>query len=132
MSKKFSNTHLDNDTAIVSGGATAGIAASRMYNITSVAQPNLNNAKTSVLIGNVVGGSSAVNGRVFFRGTSDDYDMWAEVGGTGSAWNWAGVLPYFKKGRIVIFKELNLANYGLGSLLYSANCVSCSRFQHYL
>jgi choline dehydrogenase-like flavoprotein len=68
-----------------------------MYSINSVPQPNLNNAVTSVLIGKVVGGSSAVNGMVFFRGTSDDYDMWAELGGSGSTWNWAGVLPYFKR-----------------------------------
>jgi choline dehydrogenase-like flavoprotein len=57
----------------------------------------MNNREQSVLIGCCVGGSSAVNGMVFVRGTKPEYDGWAELGGPGSTWNWDGVLPYFKK-----------------------------------
>lgn len=63
-----------------------------MYNITSVGT-----VKQFVGIGCVVGGSSAVNSQVFMRGTSEDYDRWAAIGGEGSTWGWNDLLPYFKK-----------------------------------
>jgi choline dehydrogenase-like flavoprotein len=31
------------------------------------------------------------------RATAKDYDIWAELGGKGSTWNWKGIFPYFKK-----------------------------------
>ena len=69
----------------------------RMFNITSQPQPELNDRIFSVGIGCVVGGSSSVNGQVFLRGTKEELDSWAELGGEGSTWDWEGVLPYFKK-----------------------------------
>jgi choline dehydrogenase-like flavoprotein len=57
----------------------------------------MNSREQKVLIGCCVGGSSAVNGMVFVRGTKPEYDGWAELGGSDSTWNWDGVLPYFKK-----------------------------------
>ena len=45
--------------------------------------------------GRVLGGSSSINGMVYIRGHSSDYDRWAQLGLTG--WGWDGVLPYFKK-----------------------------------
>ena len=70
----------------------------RMYNITSMPNPALNNRQFNVGIGNMVGGSSGVNGQVFLRGTREEYNSWAELGGGGdSTWNWEGLLPYFKK-----------------------------------
>ncbi|KAH7024392.1 uncharacterized protein B0I36DRAFT_250584 [Microdochium trichocladiopsis] len=64
-------------------------------------QPNreLNNISTLAFVGNVVGGSSAVNGMQAPRGTKDEYNRWAEVyGDGGEGWGWEGMLPYFKKG----------------------------------
>ncbi|CAI4218730.1 unnamed protein product [Parascedosporium putredinis] len=46
------------------------------YNITSQPSPELNNRTFNVGIGCIVGGSSAVNGQVFQRGTAGDYDIW--------------------------------------------------------
>ena len=43
--------------------------------------------------GKVLGGSSAINGLIFIRGQSQDYDHWAALGNTG--WGWRDVLPYF-------------------------------------
>lgn len=43
----------------------------------------------------VVGGGSSINGELANRGTPDDFDEWAARGATG--WNWASVLPYFRK-----------------------------------
>ncbi len=44
--------------------------------------------------GKVTGGSSAVNGQVFFRGIPEDYDEWAEQG--NGEWAFLKVLPYFR------------------------------------
>ena len=45
--------------------------------------------------GRVVGGSSSINGLVFIRGQSQDFDDWAALGATG--WRYRDVLPYFLK-----------------------------------
>jgi choline dehydrogenase len=82
-----------------------------LYNITSVPQKYMNNRTQAVNIGNVVGGSSAINGMAFMRGTSDEYDGWgAELGGPNSTWNWKGVLPYFKKAAYFTPPRGELAN----------------------
>lgn len=43
----------------------------------------------------LLGGGSAINALVANRGAPGDYDDWEERGASG--WNWASVLPYFKK-----------------------------------
>ena len=45
--------------------------------------------------GKVTGGSSAINGQVWFRGIPEDFDEWAEAGNDG--WSFLDVLPYFRK-----------------------------------
>lgn len=45
--------------------------------------------------GKVLGGSSSINGMVYTRGHSQDYDLWRQMGCTG--WSFADVLPYFKR-----------------------------------
>ncbi|WP_126172392.1 GMC family oxidoreductase [Altericroceibacterium xinjiangense] len=45
--------------------------------------------------GKRLGGGSAINGMMFIRGHSYDYDHWAELGATG--WGYQGVLPYFRR-----------------------------------
>ncbi len=45
--------------------------------------------------GKVLGGSSSINGLLYVRGQSADYDGWAQMGARG--WGWDDVLPYFKK-----------------------------------
>ncbi len=46
--------------------------------------------------GRVIGGSSSINGMVYFRGHPRDFDDWAkDHGATG--WSYADVLPYFKR-----------------------------------
>ena len=46
--------------------------------------------------GKVLGGCSSINGMIYMRGQSRDYDLWAEV--TGDArWHWDNALPYFMR-----------------------------------
>ncbi|MET7998953.1 GMC family oxidoreductase N-terminal domain-containing protein [Amycolatopsis sp. NPDC005232] len=49
----------------------------------------------SVARGKAVGGSSAVNGAFYGRGTPADYDGWAAAGNVG--WSYEDVLPFFVK-----------------------------------
>jgi choline dehydrogenase len=45
--------------------------------------------------GKVLGGCSSINGMIYMRGQSRDYDQWAAI--TGDArWSWEQSLPYFK------------------------------------
>ena len=46
--------------------------------------------------GKVLGGSSSINGMIYMRGQSQDYDDWAAACGD-SGWSWDQVLPLFKK-----------------------------------
>ncbi len=46
--------------------------------------------------GKVLGGSSSINGMIYMRGQSHDYDHWAELTGDPS-WAWDQVLPLFMK-----------------------------------
>jgi len=45
--------------------------------------------------GRVVGGSSAVNGQVFLRGSPEDFASWVESGAQG--WSFDDLLPYFRR-----------------------------------
>ncbi|KAF7852913.1 hypothetical protein EAF04_010852 [Stromatinia cepivora] len=65
------------------------------YNTTSTPQPHLVNRPLALPAGEVIGGSSAINGMIFMRGNAAEYDYWEELGNPG--WNWEGLLPHFKK-----------------------------------
>jgi len=45
--------------------------------------------------GKVLGGSSSINGLLYIRGQTHDYDGWRQMGCTG--WGWDDVAPYFEK-----------------------------------
>lgn len=45
--------------------------------------------------GRTLGGSTSINGMVYNRGQSEDFDEWAALGNRG--WSYREVLPYFKR-----------------------------------
>lgn len=45
--------------------------------------------------GKILGGSSSINGMIYMRGQSQDYDNWASATGDQS-WRWDALLPHFK------------------------------------
>lgn len=55
-------------------------------------QPGLNGRVIPYPRGKVLGGCSAINGMIYMRGQSQDYDAWDLPG-----WSWDDVLPRFKK-----------------------------------
>jgi choline dehydrogenase len=55
----------------------------------------LNGRRLRMPRGKVLGGSSALNGMLYLRGHSSDYDQWAAL--AGPHWSWNEVLPYFIK-----------------------------------
>jgi choline dehydrogenase len=59
------------------------------------AEPGLDQRRMHCPRGKVLGGSSSINGMVYVRGHAKDFDEWAELGASG--WDYAHVLPYFKK-----------------------------------
>ncbi|MDM0015735.1 GMC family oxidoreductase N-terminal domain-containing protein [Variovorax sp. J22P168] len=46
--------------------------------------------------GKTLGGSSSINGMIYMRGQSRDYDQWAALTGDDT-WRWNNVLPAFKQ-----------------------------------
>jgi len=58
-------------------------------------EPNMHGRRIYWPRGRGLGGSSSINGLIFIRGQSDDYDRWAQLGNPG--WDWNSVLPYFIK-----------------------------------
>ena len=58
-------------------------------------EPNANNRVLDLPRGRLLGGSSSINGMMYARGHSGDYDQWRQLGLEG--WGYADVLPYFKR-----------------------------------
>src|SRR5580698_2797119 len=57
--------------------------------------PELNNRRIAWPRGKVLGGSSSINGLIYIRGQSQDFDTWRQMGNAG--WSYDDVLPYFRR-----------------------------------
>jgi choline dehydrogenase len=60
------------------------------------AEPGLNGRALRYPRGKVLGGCSSINGMIYMRGQSRDYDGWAAATGDPS-WRWDACLPFFKQ-----------------------------------
>ncbi len=65
------------------------------WNYDTAPEPHLHGRRLWWPRGKVLGGSSSINAMCYIRGVPGDYDDWAEAGAEG--WDWASVLPYFKR-----------------------------------
>jgi choline dehydrogenase len=57
--------------------------------------PEMHNRRIPWPRGKTLGGSSSINGLIYIRGQSQDFDLWRQLGNTG--WSYDDVLPYFRK-----------------------------------
>ncbi|KAF2033929.1 alcohol oxidase [Setomelanomma holmii] len=83
------------DYTTIPGLAGGAVGTKYDWNTSYAADPALGGRVVSIPQGKVVGGSTKLNRMVFDRGSKSDYDGWEALGNKG--WNFAGLLPYFKK-----------------------------------
>ena len=77
-------------------------------------QPGLNGRSLNYPRGKVLGGCSSINGMIYMRGQSKDYDHWRQLGNVG--WGWDDVLPYLLKPKIIFLEVMNsMAKVGNGA-----------------
>ena len=62
---------------------------------TTEPDPSINGRVMGWCGGKMLGGSSAINGMVYVRGNSRDYQRWVAAGADG--WGWDDMLPFFRK-----------------------------------
>jgi choline dehydrogenase len=60
-------------------------------------QPSLDGRAVAIMQGHVLGGGSSVNAMTYTRGVPADYVRWNDAVGGAGGWDWASLLPYFKK-----------------------------------
>ena len=65
------------------------------WNYMGEPEPFANDRQIRQPRGKALGGSSMINGMLYARGHSRDYDEWRQLGNEG--WSYDDVLPYFKK-----------------------------------
>ena len=73
-------------------------------------EPGLGGRRLHCPRGKVLGGSSSINGMVYVRGHPCDFERWAEYGASG--WDYAHVLPYFRKAERTLSAEADDAYRG--------------------
>jgi choline dehydrogenase len=64
----------------------------RNWNFETEPIPGLNGRKLRWFQGRILGGSSSINGMLYLRGHSLEYDQWAQLGCQG--WSFENVLSY--------------------------------------
>ena len=61
-----------------------------------------NNRRDMLVSGEVLGGSSRINGMVYTRGSAADYDAWGAMGHPD--WKFEKVLPYFLRSETTLIR----------------------------
>ncbi|KAK8073399.1 hypothetical protein PG994_004298 [Apiospora phragmitis] len=87
---------VSNRTDIVYINSTNLIMGDFDYNYQTVPQANLGNRQIANPSGRALGGGFVINSGGWTRGSSLDYDLWADTVGD-QGWSYSGQLPYFRK-----------------------------------
>ena len=66
-----------------------------MWQFESVAGENTGGRSVYLPQGKILGGSTSINGLIYNRGQSEDFDHWESLGNPG--WSYREVLPFFRK-----------------------------------
>ncbi|KAG7284608.1 hypothetical protein NEMBOFW57_009213 [Staphylotrichum longicolle] len=82
-----------NVTSTTAFGNSFGTAIDWAYSTTK--QHEAGNKELPLHAGKAWGGTSTINGMTYIRGNVAEFDAWERLGNPG--WNWAALLPYFKK-----------------------------------
>ncbi len=113
----------------IPAGLIGTVPTNRMnWAFETVPQAGLNGRTGYQPRGKVMGGSSSINAMVYVRGHPSDYDEWSELGCLG--WDWASVLPYFKKSEGCT-AELDPDWHGTQGPLKVSKLISPSSFNDY-
>ncbi|TFK31624.1 pyranose dehydrogenase [Crucibulum laeve] len=83
-------------SSIVPGLALELAASPYDWNFTTTLQKGLNGRAISFPRGHILGGSSSINGMVYTRGSSSDFNRFAAVTGD-QGWSWNSLQPYIFK-----------------------------------
>jgi choline dehydrogenase len=82
--------------AITRASAWVGLLGGRYdYGYRYAPNPRLDGRAIAAPRGKVLGGSSAINAMLWYRGHPSDYDAWSEAGCAG--WSYNDVLPFFRR-----------------------------------
>ena len=65
------------------------------WSLWSEEESGLGGRRLPVPRGKALGGSSAINGKIYNRGSPHDFDQWRDMGLEG--WDYAALLPYFRR-----------------------------------
>lgn len=87
----------DHDPVLRLPGLAFAAGTFARYNWNFVTEPmsELDGRRMTLLQGRVMGGSSSINGMIYTRGHSSEYDKWADMGCVG--WSFEDIRPYFLK-----------------------------------
>jgi len=80
------------------------------WNYRTEPDPGTNDRVHAFPRGKVLGGSSSINGMIYVRGLTQDYDGWRQLGCEG--WSWESVLPYFKRIENQVGRDAGVAGVG--------------------
>lgn len=118
----------DNDLSIRLPVGWASVAYGKKYNwpLKTVPQQHLKHRELIWPRGRVFGGSTSTNGMIYIRGQAQDFDDWANGGADG--WDWASVVPYFKRCEQSAIAGIARGNKGELTPSLAANSVWSEKF----
>ncbi|MEC9438622.1 MAG: GMC family oxidoreductase [Chloroflexota bacterium] len=76
-------------------GYTAKVSDNYLTPPLPEAEENLKDRMLRMPRGKITGGTSSINGQIFLRGLTHDFELWESMGIQG--WDYESVLPYFRK-----------------------------------